>query len=609
MREDSVNLYLLRNADDTGRAGMPSQDHMKLLRQQLDEIKEDNTDLMSDHLFVAWFLRAFVTADLENAVDALCGGPGDRHVDGLFFDDDSKKVVIVQGKFRKQLMKRSEDRDKVLDFFRLAPTLISADTNSFKEFLETCSPVVSNRLRTARERLLRRSYDLELVYATLGKFTPTTHREVSRLLRPVRRKAFFELFDGNRITWLLKEYLDGVAPPVPTIDFPLEGSNGGIQSSGHAQRLDRDLDIESWVFSMEGDAIGTLLEKADVRIFARNIRGFLGSTKINEGMKQTLSNRPHYFWYFNNGITILCTGAKLTSERGREFLRVENAQIINGQQTTRVLNESPRGARKASVLVRVISVRGLHEGARSPQFDALLSQIVEATNSQNTIKPSDLRSNDRRQIEIERRLRRHRYHYLRKRMTKSEARRRAGLQYHILKKDDLAKAVATCKFDLVVLREGKERLFEDYYDKIFAPRTSTTYYLSTYWMMRMVNSKARGSSERAYAKWLVLHWIWGDLGQEIVRLRMKFPEACRSRDQRITISLERVIELVFRSSLTFYRKNRGSGDDALAPSTFFKRKNVHVDFDRFWRGRNNKHRAKYRSEKERLMQHLAATSF
>ena len=55
-------------------------------------------------------------------------------------------------------------------------------------------------------------------------------------------------------------------------------------------------------------------------------------------------------------------------------------------------------------------------------FETLVSRIVSATNWQNAIKPSDLMSNDRRQIEVERQFRKLDYLYIRKRMTKGEAR-------------------------------------------------------------------------------------------------------------------------------------------------------------------------------------------
>jgi hypothetical protein len=206
----------------------------------------------------------------------------------------------------------------------------------------------------------------------------------------------------------MRDYLDGVAPPIPSLDLVME-SGHGISVNGILQRYDARSKIESWVFSMQGDAIGDLYETGGKRLFARNIRGFLGeSTNVNRSMEYTLRDEPERFFYFNNGITILCDEAQKVSFQGRDVLRVSNPQIINGQQTTRTLSRRASEARKASVIVRVLQVpRGGSNG--DDEFDALVSQIVEGTNWQNSIRPSDLVANGRRQVELQRELRKRGY--------------------------------------------------------------------------------------------------------------------------------------------------------------------------------------------------------
>ena len=42
-------------------------------------------------------------------------------------------------------------------------------------------------------------------------------------------------------------------------------------------------------------------------VFVKDIRGFLGpTTLINDSMMATVETDPEYFWYYNNGITIVC---------------------------------------------------------------------------------------------------------------------------------------------------------------------------------------------------------------------------------------------------------------------------------------------------------------
>jgi hypothetical protein len=220
---------------------------------------------------------------------------------------------------------------------------------------------------------------------------------------------------------------------------------------------------------MQGDAIANLYEMSGKRLFARNIRGFLGeSVDVNRSMEHTLHFEPERFFYFNNGITILCDEAKKVSSQGKDILRVSNPQIINGQQTTRTLAHKADEAKKASVVVRVIKVpRGGNDG--DEEFDALVKRIVQATNWQNVIRSSDLVANDRRQIELQRELRKRGYLYLRKRELKGEAKQNSGCKhYRLLKKEDLARAVAGCDLDPIEARSGVENLFEgDKYSYIF----------------------------------------------------------------------------------------------------------------------------------------------
>ena len=71
-----------------------------------------------------------------------------------------------------------------------------------------------------------------------------------------------------------------------------------------------------------------MYEAAGIRLFARNVRGFLGkSTQVNRGMQETLSEEPWNFWYYNNGITMMCDHAERKSVGGRDVMRVSNPQI------------------------------------------------------------------------------------------------------------------------------------------------------------------------------------------------------------------------------------------------------------------------------------------
>jgi hypothetical protein len=565
----------------------------KELSRELAEYRDRYPNLGNDELFVLWFLRAFVTESESAAASALCGGAGDKGIDAVFIDDASCIVFLVQGKFREKIAARAEHRNDVVGFAQIAVT-ITAEDAGFERLAKDLSPDAQRKIKDARSRISGRGYSLQMFYVTTGRCSKNLQDEASRIVRSAKAAASFQLFDGKRVLLLLSDYFDGVAPPVPSLDLQLE-SGGGVRTSGVFSRYDRKTDIESWVFSMTGSALGELFDRAGTRLFARNIRGFLGSTEINRGMEATLAKEPELFWYFNNGVTIICDDAKQESSRGQNVLRVTNPQVINGQQTTRTLARVSQKSNRASVLVRVIRVPR-ETGTSGNHFETLVSKIVSATNWQNAIRPSDLMSNDRRQIEIERQLRKLNYFYLRKRMTKGEARRVNGTRHlRIVKKEEFAQAVAGCDLDPAVVREGREHLFEEgLYDQIF-PNADPHYYLARYWLLRQVTTVARGDRQRVYAKWLVLHLVWSSLAP-LCRARSgveAFSRACERKKAEVVNPLNRAIDTMFADALRFYRSKRGAGKDAVDVSTFFKRRKLPSEFERFWQRRGNPAREKF----------------
>jgi hypothetical protein len=565
------------------------------LRREIDDLQSRFPRLDQRELFVAWFLRAFVTANEGSAISALCGGSRDKDVDAVLIDDNSRKVFIVQGKYRNKLMGQTEKRPDVMSFANLAYDL-SGDGEDFEILSKKMSPDVHDRLVKAREKILKSNYELQLFYVTTGKASSSLKEEVKRSTKNIREcNADFEFIDGHRVLALLDYYLRDVAPPVASLDLGMETGNG-VEIKGVFHRYDSNLEIESWVFSMIGSEVAKMYQEAGPRLFALNIRGYQGDTDINQGMEATIEDCPEYFWYYNNGLTIVCDKAQEIKSDGRAILRVSSPQVINGQQTTRTLSKMIAHNAKASVTVRVIRVPHTME-TNSDHFDTLVSQIVKSTNWQNYIVPSDLISNDRRQIEIHRQFRNLGYWYVRKRQSHGEAKREAGgKQYKFINKTELAQAVAGCELDPVVVRSGKERLFEDkYYGSIF-PTGEPYFYLKRYWLMKEVEYAAKGYPERAYAKWLVLNFMWNEASQFFTATsrRNVFEQEWKSQRGDSIVNLWKAITEVFRAAIDFYRINRGKGDKALDASAFFKRKNLHIEFAKFWSGSKNKHKAKYK---------------
>lgn len=561
-----------------------------LLKDQIEDISHRYPALKEDQLFALWFLRAYLTESEEAARDALTGGPGDKGIDAVLIDDGARVVFLVQTKYRLRSPGKPEGRSEVLAFANTAALLAGDKAEDLKAFLRSANGATQELLGSARKRIQNNRYRLRLNFVSLGSFSNTLERDARQCMRGIASDVALELIGEKRLELLLRDYLDGAAPPIPSVDLEMERGQG-VRVNGVLQRFDTGNEIESWVFSIRGNAVAELVETSGKRVFARNIRGFLGeSVPVNRDMWRTLRDEPDHFFYFNNGITIACDRAERLSHRGTDVLRISNPQIINGQQTSRVLAQHPDLSAKATVLVKVIQIprRGDRDDGG---FEHLVSKIVQGTNWQTAIRASDLVSNDRRQIDLERAFRRLGYGYLRKRQTKGEAVRSDGAKArYLIKKEDLAQAIAGCDLDPVVARSGKDNLFgHDLYGTVF-PTSDPDYYLTRHWLAHTVSAGSRGFPQRGYMKWLALRFLWTQVGPKLrsARSARAFRILNERRADDLIRPLSRAVDALYRDIQRYYKNNKGAGETAVDVSTFFRnRRGRDRDFAEFWARRRN----------------------
>ena len=166
--------------------------------------------------------------------------------------------------------------------------------------------------------------------------------------------------------------------------------------------------------------VAALMRTHGDKLLERNIRRYLGlhGNRVNEDIRATLrSSEPDNFYFFNNGLTIICDHFKYNALQGSNYqVQAENLQIVNGAQTCMTIYKTLADMAKkgemlpadASVLVRLYELPKDNE--------SVVLQITHATNSQNPVDLKDLRSNDAIQVQLEASLAALGYHYRRKRM-------------------------------------------------------------------------------------------------------------------------------------------------------------------------------------------------
>ncbi|GAA2411580.1 AIPR family protein [Streptomyces glaucosporus] len=149
-----------------------------------------------------------------------------------------------------------------------------------------------------------------------------------------------------------------------------------------------------------GDYISFLSEDDGTiksHIFDWNVRDYQGNVEVNREIAASLQNpdAPE-FWWLNNGITIVCSGASSIGKR----LSLSDVQIVNGLQTSYTIHETLRERYAENpgdpVFQRLVQVRILVTGDQAAR-DA----VIRATNRQTSVPVASLRATDDIQRQIE----------------------------------------------------------------------------------------------------------------------------------------------------------------------------------------------------------------
>lgn len=562
------------------------------VKHEIDAIKQRHPTFKDDSAFVFWFLFAYLVDKETIAKESLTGKEGGRggekNIDAIYIDEKNKQCNIIQSKFH-STEACAEKRNDVLSFAELG--LMPWESKGVLEsFFKELDAIALEKYREVIHCVKTKKYSLNLYYVTTGKCSDTIIEEAEARVRHANGAVSIEIIPLKKVLKIFENYTNDITPHIQPLKLKIV-SEGIVQHEGLIHRYDPKTRIESWVLSVCGQEVGEMYKKVGRKLFAKNIRGYLGSGDINESIADTIRKEPSNFWYYNNGVTIVCDDARRETRDGEDVIIIEGAQVINGQQTTRTLEIND--SRDTNALVKIIKIPS--EDDDCVDYDKLINSIVRATNWQNYISPSDLVSNDYIQIFLEKELRKVGYQYIRKTMSKSEARSWLGQGYIQIDKKEMAQAIGACHFDPVKVRKGKEGLFEDpFYKGIFSSK-QLSYYLSKYWLMREVQYGARGFPERAYAKWLVLHFLWSKIGSDIGSgyAEKRFRYTYEHSIAKVQTLLHKSVVSVFRAALQYYRLNRGQGEEAKDVSSFFNIQKHHIAFNKFWDSGKNTHKKEF----------------
>jgi hypothetical protein len=121
------------------------------------------------------------------------------------------------------------------------------------------------------------------------------------------------------------------------------------------------------------------------KIFDKNIRSVLRDSSVNRQIEETLLSNPKSFWYFNNGITVLCDSIEKSpgtqTGSGEKIFLCTGMNVVNGAQTVgsiaKAFAKDPEKVANAVVSVRLISLNKCPDGFGE--------DVTRSNNTQNQI--------------------------------------------------------------------------------------------------------------------------------------------------------------------------------------------------------------------------------
>ncbi len=348
--------------------------HSQLLEYMHEELRRLSAEMYSDSgdAFCHFALQTLYGLDDDDAGEACSFSAVAPGRPGAFWnDEEGGRVVLAEVRYRKSASARVDRRPLVA---------LTQAWSSLDPAGEDPPPPALAETAAAFAQVRERDPELivELLCVVAGTFTSAAFEYAQK---------FNEQHAADRVHMRLVG-LDELADA----DFERRSREAGpleepitLELRSFFEEGSENGGARTLVASIDGLQLAQIEQQHRFRIFQRNVRYQL-SGKINENIDRTLK-RPdgrRNFWFYNNGISIVCDDYKLNRKRG--VVSVENLQIVNGCQTTTTLgaNIDCLSDPAPTVLVRIIASKD----------DELQRDITLYNNRQNAVKDRDLLSND-----------------------------------------------------------------------------------------------------------------------------------------------------------------------------------------------------------------------
>lgn len=353
--------------------------------------KSDHSDMAVSRGLSAYVIQHLTGCSAEDAARSVTDSSDDNGIDAIFYDSNINCLYVTQAKY---------DHDGSGE----------PDIGSIKKFLDGFEDLLETRFEKFCNKIEKRQTEIEDILDSSGLTAKLLliYTGINKNERGIAEfdQAMSRLNDSS--SWVSYEYFT-------------QKELYEILTSSKSLSIDTDIVIrefgsaimeppKAFYGQVAASDIGELWKQYGSKLFSSNIRNLLSKSDVNENMLDTLKTAGRLFWYYNNGITIICDSIEKkriggTSRDAGTFI-VKNLSIVNGAQTTGTLGsfytslseqDVERYLGDSYVQVKVIQTKDDKGKDIEPELG---KQITINNNMQNKIVARDFAS----QTELQKRL-------------------------------------------------------------------------------------------------------------------------------------------------------------------------------------------------------------
>ena len=256
----------------------------------MSDFPNDTSKHFETRALAAVALMMMAGLEASQASKHITDGHHDMGIDALYLDEVQQKLFVVQSKWRSDGV-GGADQDEMNSFAQGIQRILDEDLNGANE-------KISSKSADVDKALTQMAYQIHSIFIHTGDQRANTYvlRSISKLMDQTNDDmstilAFDELNFRNIFEFLSK----GQEQANIDIDDVILTNWGRVSEP-----------YTVYYGTISAATVGKWYADFGNRLFAKNIRFYKGNTEVNEGMKKVLLQEPEKFYYYNNGIKLLC---------------------------------------------------------------------------------------------------------------------------------------------------------------------------------------------------------------------------------------------------------------------------------------------------------------